>query len=91
MPGRRFRHLLFFVGRGEFGSGEIKLGWMGGCGNTQLLPRLIGYGKGMQMTLTGDLIDAPKAYRLGLIQELWPADENSPFGAAYCRECSHRG
>jgi enoyl-CoA hydratase len=54
----------------KFGSGEIKLGWMGGAGNTQLLPRLVGYGKALQMTLTGDTIGAEEALRCGLIQEL---------------------
>jgi enoyl-CoA hydratase len=54
----------------RFGSGEIKLGWMGGCGNTQLLPRLVGYGKALQMTLTGDTITAEEAHRCGLVQEL---------------------
>jgi enoyl-CoA hydratase/carnithine racemase len=59
----------------KFGCGEIKLGWMGGCGNTQLLPRLIGYGKAMQMTLTGDMIGVDEAYRLGLVQEVWAPED----------------
>ena len=54
----------------KFGSGEIKLGWMGGCGNTQLLPRLVGYGKALQLTLTGDTIGAEEALRCGLVQEV---------------------
>ena len=33
----------------KFGAGEIKLGWHGGAGNTQLLPRLVGYGKALQI------------------------------------------
>ncbi len=59
----------------RFGAGEIKLGWNGGAGNTQLLPRLIGYGKALQMLLTGNLIDADEALRTGLIQELVPDDQ----------------
>lgn len=54
----------------KFGAGEIKLGWHGGAGNTQLLPRLVGYGKALEMLLTGDLIDSEEAYRIGLVQEL---------------------
>jgi enoyl-CoA hydratase/carnithine racemase len=54
----------------RFGAGEVKLGWLGGAGNTQLLPRLVGYGKALQLLLTGDLIDAQEAHRLGLVQEL---------------------
>ncbi len=59
----------------RFGAGEIKLGWHGGAGNTQLLPRLVGYGKALQMLLTGDLIDADEARRTGLVQEVVPDDQ----------------
>ncbi|MBC7813941.1 MAG: enoyl-CoA hydratase/isomerase family protein [Burkholderiales bacterium] len=59
----------------KFGAGEVKLGWNGGAGNTQLLPRLVGYGKAMQMLITGDLIDAQEAYRTGLVQEVTPDDQ----------------
>ncbi len=59
----------------RFGAGEIRLGFHGGAGNTQLLPRLIGFGKALQMLLTGDLIDAAEAYRVGLVQEIVPDEE----------------
>jgi enoyl-CoA hydratase len=59
----------------KFGAGEIKLGWHGGAGNTQLLPRLVGYGKALQMLLTGDLITAEEAYRTGLVQEMVADDQ----------------
>ena len=59
----------------RFGAGEIKLGWNGGAGNTQLLPRLVGYGKALQMLLTGDLIDAEEAHRTGLVDEVVPDDQ----------------
>jgi enoyl-CoA hydratase/carnithine racemase len=59
----------------RFGAGEIKLGWHGGAGNTQLLPRLVGYGKALQMLLTGDLIDAAEAHRTGLVQEVVSDDK----------------
>jgi len=59
----------------KLGAGEVKLGWNGGAGNTQLLPRLVGYGKAMQMLITGDLIDAQEAHRVGLVQEVVPDDQ----------------
>jgi enoyl-CoA hydratase len=59
----------------KFGAGEIKLGWHGGAGNTQLLPRLVGYGNALQMLLSGDLIDAQEAYRTRLVQELVAEDQ----------------
>lgn len=52
---------------GKFGAGEIKLGWHGGAGNTQLLPRLIGSGKAARLLFTGDIIDASEADRAGLV------------------------
>lgn len=55
---------------GRFGAGEIKLGWHGGAGNTQLLPRVVGPGKALAMLLTGELIDAAEAHRTGLVDEL---------------------
>ena len=59
----------------KFGAGEIRLGWHGGAGNTQLLPRLVGYGKAMEMVLTGDVIDAAEARADGLVQRLVPDEQ----------------
>lgn len=59
----------------QFGAGEIKLGWHGGFGNTQFLPRLVGAGNASEMLLTGDLIDAAEAHRIGLIQKVCEPDE----------------
>lgn len=56
----------------RFGAGEVKLGWLGGAGATQLLPRLVGSGNALRMLLTGDLIDAAEAHRIGLVQEVVP-------------------
>jgi enoyl-CoA hydratase len=58
-----------------FGAGEIKLGWHGGTGNIQLLVRLVGYGKALEMLLTGDQFSAEEAYRTGLVQQLVPEDK----------------
>ncbi len=49
---------------------EIRNGWHGGSGSTQLLTRVIGRGKASEMLLTGDPIDADEAYRVGLLQRL---------------------
>lgn len=64
---------------GRFGAGEIKLGWHGGAGNTQLLPRTIGPGMALEMLLTGDMIDASEALRVGLVQRVLPTDELDAF------------
>lgn len=53
-----------------FGAGEIKLGWHGGAGNTQLLPRIVPPGTALRMLLTGELIRADEAHRAGLVDIL---------------------
>jgi enoyl-CoA hydratase len=59
----------------KFGAGEIRLGWHGGSGETQFLRRLVGPGMAMRMLLTGDLIDAQEALRIGLVQQLTSEEE----------------
>lgn len=59
----------------RFGAGEIKLGWCGGAGETQLLPRAVGSGNALEMLLTGDLISAERAAEIGLVQRVVPDEE----------------
>lgn len=54
----------------KYGAGEIKWGWHGGSGQTQLLTHCIGAGNASLLLLTGDFIDAQTALRMGLIQEI---------------------
>ncbi len=58
-----------------FGQPEIKLGLIPGGGGTQRLPRLCGIGQAMRLILTGDTITAEEAYRIGLIEFLFPHDK----------------
>lgn len=59
----------------KFGAGEIKLGWHGGAGNTQLLPRHMSTGRALEMLLTGDMISADEAERSGLVDRIFNEDE----------------
>jgi enoyl-CoA hydratase len=61
--------------RARFGQPEINLGIIPGGGGTQRMTRLIGEGKAMQLVLTGEMIDAQEAHRLGLVNEVYPAAE----------------
>ena len=58
----------------SFASGEIKLGWHGGAGNTQLLPRTIPLGGASIMLFTGDSVPASEAHRLGIVDLLVEPD-----------------
>jgi enoyl-CoA hydratase len=54
----------------RFGQPEVKLGLIPGFGGTQRLPRLVGRGLALQLILTGDMISAEEALRIGLVNEI---------------------
>src|SRR6201986_1669203 len=62
----------------KFGQPEVKLGIIPGYGGTQRLPRLVGTGLAMQILLTGEMITAQEAYRIGLVNEVVSADRLMP-------------
>src|SRR6476660_3663142 len=59
----------------QFGQPEVKLGLIPGGGGTQRLPRLVGKGRALQLILSGEIISAQEAHRIGLVNELVPAAE----------------
>jgi enoyl-CoA hydratase len=59
----------------RLGQPEVKLGVIAGYGGTQRLPRLVGRGAGLKLLLTGAVIDAHEALRIGLVDEVVPAAE----------------
>jgi enoyl-CoA hydratase len=59
----------------KFGQPEVKLGLLPGYGGTQRLPRLVGRGRALQLLLTGEMIDAAEAYRIGLVNAVVPPGE----------------
>ena len=62
----------------RFGLMEVLRGILPGGGGTQRLPRAIPLGLAMEMLLTGDLIDAQEAYRVGLVNRVVPRSELLP-------------
>ena len=61
--------------KARFGQPEIKLGLIPGGGGTQRLPRLVGLGHAMRLTLTGDMIGAAEAKEIGLVELVVPHEE----------------
>jgi enoyl-CoA hydratase len=57
----------------RLGQPEVKLGLIAGYGGSQRLPRLVGRGAGLKLLLTGAIVDAHEALRLGLVDEVVPA------------------
>jgi enoyl-CoA hydratase/carnithine racemase len=69
-----------------FGQPEVRLGLVPGGGGTQRLPRLVGKGRALQLILTGEMIGAQEAHRIGLVNEVVPAAEVIPRSEAILKQ-----
>jgi 2-(1,2-epoxy-1,2-dihydrophenyl)acetyl-CoA isomerase len=58
----------------KFSVAFIKIGLMPDAGVTFLLPRVVGLGRAMEMSMLGDIVDAEEAYRIGLVNKVVPED-----------------
>ena len=63
-------HMRIASSRAKFGLPEVKLGIIPGYGGTIRLPRLVGRGRALELMLTGEMIDAEEAYRIGLVNRI---------------------
>lgn len=59
----------------RLGQPEVKLGVVAGFGGTQRLPRLVGRGAALKILLSGAIVPAAEALRIGLVDEVVPAEE----------------
>ena len=89
----------------RFGQPETKLGLIPGYGGSQRLPRLVGKGLAFQILLTGEMLKADEACRIGLVNAVLPAAEllpqaealahriiaNGPLATHYCLDAVHKG
>jgi enoyl-CoA hydratase len=98
-------HLRVASEQARFGQPEVKLGIGPGYGGTVRLARLVGKGRALELLLTGAMIDAQEAYRIGLVNRVVPADrllteteqllrsilENGPLALRACLEAVDAG
>ena len=68
-------HMRIASEKARFGQPEINLGIIPGWGGTQRLPRLVGRTRGLELLLTGAIIDGAEAYNLGLVNSIVAAEE----------------
>jgi enoyl-CoA hydratase len=59
----------------RLGTPEVKLGIMCGYAGTQRLPRLVGKGRALEILLTGEMVDAAEAWRIGLVNKVVAPDQ----------------
>ncbi|MDX1702532.1 MAG: enoyl-CoA hydratase-related protein, partial [Melioribacteraceae bacterium] len=67
-------HIRLASENAKFGQPEVNLGIIPGYGGTQRLPRVINYSRAAEYILTGDLIDASNALRIGLVSSIFPQE-----------------
>jgi enoyl-CoA hydratase/carnithine racemase len=93
------------VENAKFGQPEVTLGLVPGGGGTQRLPRLVGKGRALQLILSGEMISAQEAYRIGLVNEIVPAADlitraeailkkiasNAPIAVKFALEATNKG
>jgi enoyl-CoA hydratase/carnithine racemase len=89
----------------KFGQPEVTLGLVPGGGGTQRLPRLVGKGRALRLILSGEMIGAQEAYRIGLVDEVVPATDliaraeailkriaaNAPIAVKFALEAANKG
>ncbi|MEJ7810078.1 MAG: enoyl-CoA hydratase-related protein [Gemmatimonadaceae bacterium] len=84
-------HIRIASDAARLGLPETKLGIGPGYGGTQRLPRLIGKGRALQLILTGEMIDAAEAFRIGLVNKVVPAAELAAAAEAMMRQILEKG
>ena len=85
--------IRFASERSTFGQPEINLGLIPGGGGTQRLCRLVGYGRTMEIILSGGMVDAEDALRMGIVNRIVPSKdlegETMKLAMLICKKSPH--
>ena len=84
-------HVRIASDTAKFGQPEVKLGLLPGYGGTVRLPRIVGKGRALELLLTGSIIDAAEAFRIGLVSRVVPADRLMADAEAFARGIMDQG
>ena len=98
-------HLRVASESARFGLPEVKLGIIPGYGGTLRLPRIVGKGRALELILSGEMIDAREAHRIGLVNRVVSPESlleesrallhgiirNGPIAIGLAIECATRG
>ena len=84
-------HIRIAAQNARIGLPEVTLGLIPGFGGTQRLARIVGKGRGLEMTLSGEMIDAAEAHRIGLFNRVVPEGKAVEEAAALGRTIASRG
>ncbi len=95
----------FSTENSKFGLPEVKLGLVPAGGASFRLPRLVGFSKALEIALTGELISAKKAHKIGLVDYLFEKYEdmekfcfkfsqkiieNAPYAITFTKNCFYK-
>jgi enoyl-CoA hydratase len=84
-------HVRIASENAKLGTPEVKLGLMCGYAGTQRLPRLVGRGRALEMLLTGEMVDAAEALRIGLVNRVVPREKLRAEAEAMMRKMLANG
>lgn len=84
-------HMRIASSRARFGLPEVGLGIIPGYGGTIRLARLIGLGRAIEMTLTGEMVDAERAYHIGLVSSVSEPSDLMDDAKALLRKVTAKG
>ncbi len=76
--------VVFAVDTAKIGDSHVAIGLVAGDGGAAIWPQRIGFGRAKEYLLTGELLTAPKAEEIGLINHSLPAEELDGAVRAFC-------